>query len=637
MTQKIVRWILVSVFLVSIAVFVAGRVHPAAADTMPLSRVMPRGALAYVQARNLGEMLGKWRTSSTAAQYFKSKSYESFTRSRLYIKLQERTQEFEQGLGFSLTEDKVLNLAGGESAVTMYDMGKLELVYVTEMPAAQAMATVLYKQSARFEARKRGTSEYYVQELATDAGRMRQGLCFAAAGGKFIVTTTEPLMQRSLDNLANLTGKENPDRLSDSMAATLAAAEGFTAHDVTLWTDVPRLRAQRFFNLYWVQTNQAPLDQVSATLADLEFSQGGVREHRWSLLNETGTARNAAGAGKEAATNLIRFAPAEAQAVEVFKVSSNVEQAKLTRTVAGILFPAVPPVPKAESLPTPPAEPSANLDESNRFERYRRLDQRFDQDIDDPGAQPVTTESRPIGPSPEKQDQERFEKALTQVLARTQPVSFARLGNAQEETATGFVRLSRAVVIEMKSNFDASAFETLITGELNRRLLVGGAGGSREWKTAANGVRVPPVGIVEQGGVYLVVDNYLILANSPDYAGALVAAWKLKKTPLAAPQSASVEHFAWVRLDAGRKAYRKLMGKLEYVPGTSTTLTGEEAGEGGGEGEGDSASNEAVPFLSGNLGSLLDVFGYVSDMTIESSRSAKSLEEQVFYRYGAAG
>jgi hypothetical protein len=346
-------------------------------DGLALARLLPKGALAYVQARDLGKLLAQWRASSVHDRYYASDSFRAFRRSRLWAKLNERIREFEEGVGVTLTEDTVMQMAGKATAIALYDMGKLELVFVTELSAQQAAATPLLARKATFEARTTTAGQpYLVRELATDGGRLRQGLCVATPPGKLVVATSEALMQRTLDNLDG----KGDDHVLASMGPTLAAAQGFTPHDVTLWTDLPRLRQQPYFGYYWVHGAKAPgLDEVEATLADLELTSEGLVERRWSLTSGRAVPAAFTPQQQPVVARLLNASPFAV--VETLPVDAGNVPAQIA---VGILFPLPRPVAASDLPRIRVIEDTASS--TARRGRYERLDERFDRDVDDPDA-----------------------------------------------------------------------------------------------------------------------------------------------------------------------------------------------------------------------------------------------------------
>ena len=114
---------------------------------------MPRGALVYVQARDLSALMKMWMASTVRDKFYKSASFDAFSKSRIWLKFVARKDDFEKALGFGLNESRFAELAGGASAVSIYDIGKIEMVFVTEVPRERAIATILFQKLADFQER----------------------------------------------------------------------------------------------------------------------------------------------------------------------------------------------------------------------------------------------------------------------------------------------------------------------------------------------------------------------------------------------------------------------------------------------------------------------------------------------------
>lgn len=613
--KRSVFWLFASVLFVS-ALTVAADKSPSS-EGMPLARLIPRGAIAYVQARNLADLFSRWTASPAHGRYYNSDNYKAFQQSRLFAKLSERLKEFEDGAGVQMDEARIAEMAGGATAVAMYDMGKLEIVYVTELPAAKASLTALFKQSAKFEARKAGAAQYYVLELATDGGRMRQGLSFASVEGKFIVATTETLMQRTLGNLA----AESADRLSDDIAPTLAAAEGFQAHDVTLWTDIPRLKAQRFFKLYWIQGKAAAgTDGLAATLADLDLASEGIVERRWSLYDENGRKSAKAAEGRNP-IDFLKLASGS-QFLDGESLDPANGEAKAANAVTRTLFPAVRPT----SAPTdPPSITTGGDSKGSNGERYSDLDERFDRDIDDPslavGNAKDKTHSN-TGPTTDP-----LEVELANVLKAAGPTLVAKLGSARTDPATKYVSFDRAVILEFRNNLDAKKYEAVISEMIFRRYLVAGTLRGIEWRTNEKGITAPNIGgIAEQGGAYFTDGKHFVIANSVAYAESLKT-MLIAAAPLPSPgELKQVTRVATLRLKGSVEPYRRLMKIIDYTGNDSLEGIGDE-GEGG---------DQNVSFFGQNIGSLLTVASEFDSITLEAARGEKALAEAITYKYGKA-
>src|SRR6267143_2369524 len=100
----------------------------------PLSRYVPAGSLLYLQATDLSALLGDWNASPQKASWVKSKNYEVYSRSRLFLRLQGAGEQFDAAAGLAPDMTFLTQVAGTESALAIYDIGKLEFLYITKLP-----------------------------------------------------------------------------------------------------------------------------------------------------------------------------------------------------------------------------------------------------------------------------------------------------------------------------------------------------------------------------------------------------------------------------------------------------------------------------------------------------------------------
>src|ERR1700683_5557266 len=122
------------------AVFYAA---PFQGSPQPLARVFPSGALLYLEAKDFQTELRAWNASDEQRRWLASAQYERFQRSNLYLKLKQAWTEFTAAAGFLPDSALVASLAGGQSALAIYDIGNLEFLYVTRIPTARATETAL--------------------------------------------------------------------------------------------------------------------------------------------------------------------------------------------------------------------------------------------------------------------------------------------------------------------------------------------------------------------------------------------------------------------------------------------------------------------------------------------------------------
>ncbi|MCC6745697.1 MAG: hypothetical protein IT175_17685 [Acidobacteria bacterium] len=591
-----------------------------AQSTAPLIRhagSMPAGAIAYVEARDLSSLLGVWLASPIRAKYLESASYRSFRRSRLFMKLSDRIRDLEQGFGVELSDTLLAELAGGSSAVAVYDPGKLEVLLVTEVSSQKAMASRLFAQSSSFEQRQTAKGQpYYSREVVSDGGSLVQRIAFGYAADKLWVGTNESLVAEAIDGPSG-------GGLGTAVAETVRAASDLnTAHDVVIWADMQRAVRSRYFSLYWIHRNSRELEELQSGLFDVEISAAGVRERRW-FVRKNAPAAESAGGGTGIA-DLAALAPADAQYVEARSMDARMP-AVLAETMFG---PSRTGRTTADVRASRVDNPFELDDEgSNRRPaggRYRYLDDRFDRDVDDPVATIRAKTAVAVTPATPS-----LEERLAPMLAAASPVRYAVYGSIRLPEGKLFAGFERAVVVELGSpdRFDRGAFETLAREEFARRFLVGGQPSRVSW-VDVDGARGLAGALISQGGAYRLAGRFLIVARDAAQCATIAARVESAAAPASSLPGATVR-VAEVRLSTASGPFRRLTGLLDARD--SNALDQEIAAEGG---EAD-ALRRPVLFFSENLASLLNVVSQVTTVRITTTEDGVLLRELVEYRTGS--
>jgi hypothetical protein len=601
------------------------------AEQLRLAGVMPVGAMVYVQARDLSGLMKAWLSSSVREKFYKSASFDAFSNSRIYLKLQDRRKDFESALGFGLDEGRLAELAGGMSAVSIYDVGNLELVFVTEVPRERAVATAMFKQAPQFQERPSANGVYYVRDVTTDGGSLRQQFCFAHVAGKLIVTTTEGLMVRALGNVK----AEGSDSLLANVLGTVEGAKGFASHEVTMWLDQARLNRNRHFNSYWIHHNTADragdsLADIESGVLDLRITPQGMDERRWFKLRAEGRRagegnaanKNAVAISGNQAGALLRFAPADAQFVEVRAQGS---AAELNDAISQVLFGKLPAVAVTRpDVADHTRSNSSNEDEHvTRTERYSKLDSRFDVDVDDEqaprrGREPVKRQPPPSDfPRPTAPD-------FATALARLSPLCYSELVRSKADAGKPFVRFERAVVIEMKTGagLDRAALERAITDEMRARFVVAGIDPKLAWQDEAT-VRYLAQSLLEQGAAYSISGKYMVFASSKEFARDILQSASAPAQEAAAKIDGDLEFYALVRVAEAKPVFDKLMSKLDGKEEKNAPDTNEDEQEEGGR---------TVKFFSENLSSLISA-STVREVRMRRESSGSMTTERLVYSW----
>lgn len=586
-------------------------------EQLKLAGIMPKGAMVYLQVRDLGTLMKTWNASPTHEAFYNSASFKNFEKSNIYLKFQDRRKDFETALGFGLDEARLSELAGAASAVAIYDIGKVEMVFVTEVGREKAIATEMFKHVPQFQERTSNGLPYYVRDVSTDGGRLNQQFCFAYVAGKLVITTTEGLMIRSLAN----SKAGGDDAMMADVLSIANLAKGFAARDLTMWLDQPKLNSSRHFKSYWIYGNageksRETLAKIESGLVDLRFAADGLNEQRW--FKTTDTVQSATAMTAEQATAYLRFVPADTQFVEMHsQVNSELNEAA-SLTLFGKNFDessAVGEIPEAESSDS---ENSSEETSGGRVERYRKLDARFDKDVDDAQAKPASNSQSSTAKSGTAQGAKPNPlTVLTKLDALLKSsVSYAELARSKDEVGKPFVHFERAVIVETKSAVDKNALEKLISDEMRERFVVTGIDPQLAWQTEGN-VRFLAQSLLEQGAAYAISGKFLVLASSKEFVRDILQA--NTSAPATTRIEGAAQFYALVRLTDAKSVYDKLMAKLD--------------GKIAGKPASDSDESEAeIKFFSDNLPSFIKATS-VREMRVRRNTEGAILTERIAYSY----
>lgn len=274
---------------------------PPVAASRDLDMLAPEGALLYIQARNFSGLLKAWNDSPEKAEWLQSSSLSSFSQSRLFLRLQHFFQRFGEAAGMPADMDFLTNVAGDESALALYDIGKIQFVYITHLPSREFLHSDLWQARNKLQSRFAGNVTYF---LGSDE-RAKQVVTFAIAGDYLVLATREDLMVRTLQLL-----DKQPDRslAQDSWYSSAVAAAPKTRGDLRMVLDLKKITVDPHFRTYWIQQNITEMQEYTAAVSDL-YCQGNVyREERVLLRNNHA---EPAGSGKQSdvVAGLLRMVP----------------------------------------------------------------------------------------------------------------------------------------------------------------------------------------------------------------------------------------------------------------------------------------------------------------------------------------
>jgi hypothetical protein len=306
-----------------------------------LARLMPQDAVLFLEAQDFSGVLREWNSSPEKQVWLTTANQEVFSRSRLFLRLQQAQEEFASAAGLSPDMSFLSEVAGGQSALGIYDIGKLELLYVTRLPSAHAMQSGIWQQRAKFETRQVDGKQFYVR---TDPQSERV-VAFAIDDDYLVLGTREDLVAGALSLLA---GKKAAalNQQGWFVNAVKAAKDPGELRMVTHLAEVTKTPQ---FRTYWVQQNITELRQYESSVSDLFRSSGVYREERSLLLkNAPESASDDADGGPEVA-ELMRLVPPDAGFYRAFTVSPQDDTIALLEQK--ILAPGLGPAPASQVAP----------------------------------------------------------------------------------------------------------------------------------------------------------------------------------------------------------------------------------------------------------------------------------------------
>ncbi|HVX65180.1 MAG TPA: hypothetical protein VHA11_01185 [Bryobacteraceae bacterium] len=237
----------------------------------PLAALFPGGPLLYIEARDFSALLRDWNASPEKKQWLASDNYSVFSRSRLFERLAMEQQAFAGAAGFTADMPLLDTVAGGESALAIYDIGELAFLYVSRLPASRVAGTVLAKAQSSYESRTAAGQPYFVRRAN---GKVAT---FATADGLLMLATREDLIAAALSFLAKQ-GQTKP--VGDDAWYARAAAASPAQGEIRLVLNMPPLVASPYFRSYWIQRNRSELAPFAAAVVDVHREPGRIREER---------------------------------------------------------------------------------------------------------------------------------------------------------------------------------------------------------------------------------------------------------------------------------------------------------------------------------------------------------------------
>ena len=342
----------------------AARLQPAQpARDGRVTSVLPAGAALVLEAKDFGSLVAGWNSSSEKTTWLGSANYRAFSQSRLFLRLKDAWDEFAAAAGIPPDMALLSEIAGGESALALYDIGKLEFVYVTRLPAARMLENGLWRTRGRYEPRQAAGTPFYVRIDPAS----RRTVAFGSRGDYLLLATREDLMAAALTLLSG------PGASSVERDAWFAASVGATEApgDLRLAMNLAALVKEPHVRSYWIQGNIPDLRQYTSAISDLFVSPDDIREERTFIRAEEKPARVSPAVGE-----MLRLVPDAAGLFRVWAApagddAANLVFEKLIATSAAPEMPdrTAPRIASGGSVVGSEADLETRIDEESRAPR----------------------------------------------------------------------------------------------------------------------------------------------------------------------------------------------------------------------------------------------------------------------------
>jgi len=409
------------------------------------------------------------------------------------MKIASRWQEFSDALGMPIDTDVVASLADKRAAVAVYDIGKLDIVFIAPMNEATFEATKLMEGSDKFDSEQLDDgTEIYRVDVDADKGRQKQQVLFTHRKGRLIVATSEKLLAQTV---SIITGRLKKNALADDPAFSTLATR-VTPKTAAVWVDQAALNSDYYFKRYWLMSDVGGLKNLRSGMFDLSIGKGEIVENREFLLKEPVTVASVSALD---ARQLMSRVPDGAPYYKIERASKEVMNSPLASVLS---LGGQGNVSTASNSGRRFTDASYDDDYgSDKFEKY--INETDEDAVPGPGKDTATVD-------------------LASSIEAAGPRAVLALERSRAQQAPLFIDFDRAVVATLSSPaaFDRAGFEKALSEALAARLLVRGQNLDAQWVTKADkGVlfRVLAAPVLDWDVEYAVQGNQLVVSNSREF------------------------------------------------------------------------------------------------------------------------
>ncbi|MBX7170560.1 MAG: hypothetical protein K1X72_06350 [Pyrinomonadaceae bacterium] len=566
-----VKIFLVLIFSLIIGVFVWAKT--AEKDKFSLAKDLPNGALVYLQVNDLPQVIKLWDESKLKEKYLDSQNFRQFQNSHLGIKLAERFTDLSEALGFQIDDAHTLSsLAENNAAIAIYDVGKLDIVFVAPMNETIFSATMFAQNSGNFEENELDDgTKFYSLTAEVDRQRQKQKVIFTNFKGRFILTTSEKLF---LQTIAAINGKQrlydepNFQTLNKKISPNLA----------TIWVNQEKLNKDYYFKRYWLMSEVEDLQNIRAGIFDLNLNENGLTEKREFLLKEAKIIEKISNAE---AKDLMAKIPENVPFYRLQKA----DEKQLGEAIYDTFFDKQTIEKSSRNYSN---NWSYNDDENYYGSDYEFLSSDFEKEINE-SEDDENIETKPFATN-----------QISSAINSANPTTILTATSPKMLENPLFVEFRKAAIISLKNPnaFQANQFENSIVEALKNRVTVANTKFVWESESGLRKLKIPMLGW-EIG--YQVQGDKLLIANSFEFLKELSA--NKSKTEIT---SKDFSDLTVIRLTNRQENFDSIMKKLAF---------------------------ENSDFFTGNISSLLGVIDNVKEVEVKRDTENLYLHEEIQLKF----
>jgi hypothetical protein len=542
------------------------------APAKPLAPYFPSGALLYLEARDFAAVMKQWNDSPEKREWLASDNHAEFSRSHLLLRLAEAQNEFAAATGVPPKMPFLQQVAGRESALALYDIGKLQFLYVTRMPMSSVAASALWQARGKYETRSVAGTTYFVH--STGKGTL---VAFAATNDYLVLATREDLIAGALSLIA----VQGQRKLADEPWYDRSVKAAHEPGDLRMVLDLEKIIATPYFRSYWVQRNVSDLKQYSACISDLRLSKPEFIEERILVRKDAPAVQQRSNLG-----DVLRLVPDDAG---FYRAWSDPSGALTGSLLDELTWPLPGRGPGSDYAPGAPGE-SANAGSETDLERR----------IDQPPVTIVDTKRR----------------SLHSWLGSARISAVLQVEGTSASPDGVFFTHAKALIFASPQDWNAEGFRSVLQEDL-----------APHWSTSQLGMRW-----VQSGNVFrldglakftmAVSTRYLIVADDARLVEAVLARLNAPAPQVQATYAAGFAHL---------REQQPFVRTTSIVDRSRTESSSRPGFVAAGHNAGD--DERRPPFFSGNVASLSKVLRRVRSETLLSNDAGEQVTQIVRYRW----